>query len=215
HEDNFSMHLPFLEIYAEGKATIRLRINFLHMETDPALPELVQRLKNQFQFFGDDMVRTGAIGEFITVVPSPTSSSSIARFNDAPKKVAHAGWRAEVHSLGRRNTPTGPAADFELEIMGFEAANAEVPGIVADQRWVIAHVPGITQEWIDRFKAIGGNFSLTGFNFLNGGLQTNPNPQSPFAGPPFRMILDSGIHTGLSSDGLPIAPMNPWVHMYY
>src|SRR5262249_60381255 len=75
HEDNFSMHLPFLEIYGEGKGTIRLRINFLHMETDPTLPELVQRLKNQFQFFGDDMVRTGAIGEVITVVPSPTTPS--------------------------------------------------------------------------------------------------------------------------------------------
>src|SRR5215470_15184874 len=161
HEDNFSMHLPFLEIYSEGKGIIRLRINFLHMETDPALPELVQRLKNQFQFFGDDMVRTGAIGEFITVVPSATSASSIARFNDAATKVAQAGWRAEVHSLGRRQTPASNAADFELEIQGFEIANAAVPGIVADQRWVVAHVPGITQEWIDRFKKIGGSLSLT------------------------------------------------------
>jgi len=216
HEDNFSMHLPFLDIYAEGKGTIRLRINFLHMETDPALPELVQRLKNQFQFFGDDMVRTGAIGEFITVVPSATSPSSIARFNDAAKKVAHAGWRAEVHSLGRRNTPTSPAADFELEIMGFETANVEVPGIVADQRWVIAHVPGITQEWIDRFKAIGGNLSLTGWQYLAGSL---PNSTvAPYAGPPFRMIVDSvdsNLHAGMSSDGMQIAPMNPWLHMYF
>src|SRR5262249_10495780 len=36
-----------------------------------------------------------------------------------------------------------------------------------------------------------------------------------YAGPPFRMILDSGIHAGLSSDGMQIAPMNPWIHMYY
>src|SRR5207247_4359591 len=75
HEDNFTMHLPFLAVYDEGNGIVRLRINFLHMETDPALPELVQRLKNQFQFFGDDMVRTGAIGEFITVVPSATNRS--------------------------------------------------------------------------------------------------------------------------------------------
>jgi hypothetical protein len=29
------------------------------------------------------------------------------------------------------------------------------------------------------------------------------------------MIVDSGINAGLSSDGMQIAPMNPWIHMYY
>jgi predicted amidohydrolase YtcJ len=29
------------------------------------------------------------------------------------------------------------------------------------------------------------------------------------------MILDNGIPVGLSSDGMQIAPMNPWLHMYY
>jgi len=208
HEDNFTMHFPFLEIYDQDKGTIRLRINFLHMETDDATPELVQRLKNAFPFFGDDLVRSGGIGEFIaqgTTVPG--------RFLEAARKVAKANWRAEVHSLGRRATPTSPPPDFEQEITAFEIVNTEFPGVVGNKRWVIAHVPGITQEWIDRFKAIGGSLSLTGWQFLAGGLQTNP--LSPYAGPPFRMILDSGIHAGLSSDGMQIAPMNPWIHMYY
>src|SRR6267378_4021380 len=136
----------------------------------------------------------------------------------AAKRVAAAGWRAEVHSLGRRNTPASNPADFELEIMGFEAANGDSPGVVRERRWVIAHVPGITQEWIDRLQAIGGNLSLTGWQYLNG----NPTASTvaPYAGPPFRMIVDSGkrpdgIHAGMSSDGMQIAPMNPWVHMYY
>ncbi len=29
------------------------------------------------------------------------------------------------------------------------------------------------------------------------------------------MLLDNGIHIGMSSDGMQIAPMNPWVHAYY
>src|SRR5438309_5637617 len=158
HEDNFTMHIPFLQVYAQDKAIIRLRINFLHMESDPNTPELAQRLKNAFPFLGNDMVKTGAIGEFIAAGTSLTSP-----FVVAAKKVARAGWRAEVHSLGRRNTPSSAPADFELEIQGFEAANTEVPGIVREMRWVVAHVPGITQEWIDRLQAIGGNLSLTGW----------------------------------------------------
>ena len=215
HEDNYTMHLPFLETYAQGKGIIRLRINFLHMESDPNTPELAQRLKNAFPFLGNEWVKTGGIGEFIA---QGTNASS--PFVEAAKKVARAGWRAEVHSLSRRTTtnPTAPA-DFEFEIMGFEAANAEVPGIVRDKRWVVAHVPGITQEWIDRLQAIGGNLSLTGWQYLNGGIPGN-NLNTPYAGPPFRMIVDSsrrpdGIHAGMSSDGMQIAPMNPWLHMYY
>src|SRR6267154_529749 len=213
HEDNFTMHIPFLEVYGQGKGIVRLRINFLHMESDQATPELVQRLKNAFQFLGNDMVKTGAIGEFIAA-----GTSAASPFVAAAKRVAAAGWRAEVHSLGRRNTPASNPADFELEIMGFEAANADSPGVVRERRWVIAHVPGITQEWIDRLQAIGGNLSLTGWQYLAG----NPTASTvaPYAGPPFRMIVDSGrrpggIHAGMSSDGMQIAPMNPWLHMYF
>jgi predicted amidohydrolase YtcJ len=213
HEDNFTMHIPFLQVYGQGKGIVRLRINFLHMESDPATPELVQRLKNAFQFLGNDMVKTGAIGEFIA-----SGTNAASPFVAAAKRVAAAGWRAEVHSLGRRNTPASNPADFEFEIMGFEAANADFPGVVRERRWVVAHVPGITQEWIDRLQAIGGNLSLTGWQYLAG----NPTASTvaPYAGPPFRMIVDSGkrpggIHAGLSSDGMQIAPMNPWLHMYY
>jgi predicted amidohydrolase YtcJ len=208
HEDNFTMHFPFLENYDQGKGLVRLRINFLHMETDDGTPELVQRLKNAFQFFGGDMVKSGGIGEFIaqgTTVPG--------RFLEAARKVAKANWRAEVHSLGRRANASSPPPDFEQEITAFETVNGEFPGVVGNKRWVVAHVPGITQVWIDRFKAIGGSLSLTGWQFLAGAPVTNP--LSPYAGPPFRMILDSGIHAGLSSDGMQIAPMNPWIHMYF
>ena len=67
----------------------------------------MQRLKNAFPFFGDDMVQTGGIGEFIARAPANR------RFLDAARKVARAGWRAEVHSLGRAQRDE-PAAGFEL-----------------------------------------------------------------------------------------------------
>jgi predicted amidohydrolase YtcJ len=215
HEDNFSMHVPFLEVYDQGKGIVRLRINFLHMEADPNTPELRERLKNAFPFLGDDLVRTGGIGEFIAQGTNPSTSP---QFLAAARRVAAARWRAEVHSLGRRQTPASPPADFEFEISAFETVNAEFPGVVRDRRWVIAHVPGITQEWIDRLQAIGGNLSLTGWQYLAGNLPTST--VAPYAGPPFRTIVDSskrpdGIHVGMSSDGMQIAPMNPWIHMYF
>ncbi|WP_162605536.1 amidohydrolase [Jiangella ureilytica] len=192
HEDNFTMHLPFLSLLDEGRLDARLRINFLHMESDQATPELDARLRNAFPFFGGDLARTGGIGEFIAQGTGPTSP-----FLAAARRVAAAGWRAEVHSLSR--------TDFQQEIEAFEAVHAETP--ITDLRWVVAHVPFITEEYTNRLKALGGGLSLTGWRYLAGSAASN--------GPPFRMIVDNGIHAGMSSDGMQIAPMNPWLHMYY
>ncbi len=208
HEDNFTMHLPFLELYDQDVRMVRLRINFLHMEADQATPELEQRLKNAFPFIGDEWVKTGGIGEFIA-----QGTNAASPFLAAARRVAKAGWRAEVHSLGRRASATSAAPDFEQEISAFETVNAEFDGVVGKKRWVVAHVPGITQEWINRLKAIGGGLSLTGWQYLAGSIPAVS--VTPFAGPPFRWIVDSGIHAGMSSDGMQIAPMNPWIHMYF
>jgi hypothetical protein len=177
----------------------------------------VQRLKNAFQFLGNEWVKTGSIGEFIAAGTNDSSP-----FKAAALKVAAAHWRAEVHSLGRRTT-AAPKADWEFELDGFEAANAQAgsTGIVREMRWVIAHVPGITKDGIERMQKLGGGLSLTGWQYLAGNL---PNPATGtdalYAGPPFRMIVDNsylpdGVHAGMSSDGMQIAPMNPWLHMYY
>lgn len=198
HEDNFTMHIPFLELYRAGELGTRLRINFLNLEEDPETPQLVERLKNAFPLFGGDLVKTGGIGEF-------TAGDFIQLFlgNPGPAweagtlRVAQAGWRNENHSL----TPN----DFQPIIEGWEVVNKDAP--ITDLRWVLAHVPFITEDYVDRLAALGGGLSLTGWRYLAG--------SGPAAGPPFRMIVDNGINVGMSSDGMQIAPMNPWIHMYY
>ncbi len=203
HEDNYTMHLPFLAVYAEGEqrdvedtveAAIRLRINYLLFDSDPTIPVATARIQNAFPFFGDDLVRTGAAGEFLADIFHYAGNNDT--WMNAALAAARAGWRAEVHSL----TPT----DFQTEIAGFEAVNAQVP--IKDLRWVVAHVPHITSDYVARLNAVGGGVNLTPYEYFG--------TASP-AGPPYRMLVDSGIPVGLSSDGMQIAPMNPWIHAYY
>jgi predicted amidohydrolase YtcJ len=192
HEDNYAMHQPFLSLHAAGRLPARLRINFLHQDTTAALVTLNERLRNSYPFFGDDMIRTGGIGEFIAGGFGPNSP-----LIPAAKLIAGARWRAEVHSLSQ--------TDYQQEIQAYEAAHAETP--ITDLRWVVAHVPFITEPWVNRLKAMGGGLSLTSWRYLAGTPEQN--------GPDFKMIVNSGIHCGMSSDGMQIAPMNPWLHMYY
>ena len=198
HADLYEMHEPFLTLYRDDELDVRLQLNFLNLETDPDVPKLRARLNNSFELFGDEMLNTGGIGEF-------TAGTAFELFVGPPSEawkngtelVAKEGWRNENHSLS--------STDFEHIIEGWEEVNRthDITGL----RWVLAHANAITNEYVDRLDALGGGLSLTGYQYLGG-----PDED---AGPPFPMILDSGIRTGMSSDSAQIAPLNPWLHMYY
>jgi predicted amidohydrolase YtcJ len=203
HDNNYTMYNSFLSVYEEGnqrdvegeqQGIVRLRTNYLLFDTETTIPVATARLENAFPFFGNDLVRTGAIGEFLADISLYAGGNPV--WMNAALLAAKAGWRAEVHSLS--------ATDFQTEIQGYEAVNEQVP--ITDFRWVVAHVPFITADYVARLKALGGGVNLTSYEYFEA--------VSP-AGPPYRMLVDSGIPVGLSSDGMQIAPLNPWIHAYY
>src|SRR5262245_40489583 len=73
--DHYRMYDAWLALHREGKTFIRLQMNFLQNQNDPTLPELKERLRNQFQYFGDDMMMTGSIGEWA----APLGSGAVWR----------------------------------------------------------------------------------------------------------------------------------------
>ena len=206
NENNFTMYNSFLALDRQGLLPARLRTNFLYMDQDPNSLALTERLKNAFQFFGDDMMKTGAIGEF--VAPDPTAPISLSgsgfppvantanntRWLYAAMKVAQAGWRAEVHSLS--------ATDFQAEIDGYGLVNQQFP--ITDLRWVVAHVPLITLDYINKLKALGGGLKVG----------WGPTRTGTKVGPPYRTILNSGINVGYHADGGDITVINPWLNFY-
>jgi predicted amidohydrolase YtcJ len=200
HFDRYRAYDALLALYAENALTQRIRLNFLHMETDPATPELVARLKNVFPHYGDDLLRIVGIGEF-TASASAILTEANEPWRNGTRRVAEAGWRNENHSLTQ--------GDFKVIIDEWERLNASLPAPgIRNQRWVVAHAPFITQEYIDKLKALGGGVSvLGGWRYISGTAQQN--------GPPFKMLADSGIPIGMSSDGMQISPMNPWLGLYY
>jgi len=206
NENNFTMYNSFLALNRQGLLPARLRTNFLYMDQDPNSLALSERLKNAFQFFGDDMMKTGAIGEF--VAPDPTAPISLSgsgfppvantanntRWLYAAMKVAQAGWRAECHSLS--------ATDFQAEIDGYGLVNQQFP--ITDLRWVVAHVPLITLDYINKLKALGGGLKVG----------WGPTRTGTKVGPPYRTILNSGINVGYHADGGDITVINPWLNFY-
>jgi len=191
--DQYRMYDPWLELHREGKTIVRLQMNFLQNQTDPNLPELKERLRNQFQFFGDDMMRTGAIGEWA----APLTSGAVWR--EAQHLVAEAGWRNEnaVQNL----------AGLTQVVEAYEAVNKEFD--ITQKRWVVHHVPQVNADLLNRLKALGCGVEMGAFRWV-----TSSDPKM-VAGPPFRTIVDHGIQVGIHGDGVHISPLNPWLHIYY
>ena len=76
--------------------------------------------------------------------------------------------------------------------------------------------PGLDREFIvtnadllTRLKALGCGVQMGAFRWVT---STDPNV---IVGPPFRTIVEHGIQTGMMGDGVHIAPLNPWLQIYF
>jgi predicted amidohydrolase YtcJ len=193
--DPFTAYDAFLALHDEGKMFVRLRIFFLSMDHNPDVPLTTARVLNAFSNFGDDMLKSSGIGEFVTSWPL-FGQPFPANYVDALKIVAQRGWAFQQHSLS--------LAEDQFVATAFEQVNAQIP--IADLRWSDAHVPSIDLTTINRLKAVGAGIAVHPFRYLAGGTA---------GGPPLRTILDSGIRVGAGSDSAQISTLNPWNMIYY
>jgi predicted amidohydrolase YtcJ len=206
--DHFRMYDAWLALHRAGEAFVRLQINFLHNQgfnaalggLENQLPELRERLKNQFQFFGDDLVRTGAIGEWAAPFAPPSNANGHAVWYEAQRLVAQAGWRNE--------NAQSSVANVQQVVETYEAMDAEFG--IRHLRWGLQHADQATEEQLLRLKALNVGVSLSGLRW-----QSNPSASGAPVGPFFPRVLESGIRAGLHEDGVHIAPHNPWFALHY
>ena len=191
--NQYLMYDPWLALHREGKTFVRLQMNFLSNQSDPALPELRERLRNQFQFFGDPMMMTGAIGEWA----APIGAGPV--WLEAQRLVAQARWRNEnaVQTLDQ----------LRQVVEGYEAVDREFG--IRDLRWMVHHVPFVTPELLTRLKDMNCAVQMAAYRWVTAG------PTASGVGAPFRTIQDHGIKAGIHGDGVHIAPLNPFLHIYY
>lgn len=193
----FTGYDALLALHREGTLTAgRLRIFFASRDSGPGLAFLRQRVDNQFPDLGDDFLKVSGIGEWATAwnfnAPPPP-----ANLEPALRLLAEKGWTYTQH--------IGSGADVAAIVPILERINQGIP--LAPLRWNIEHVPGITRDLVERLKAIGVGTGVGGNRYLSGTAEQR--------GAPFKMIVESGIHTGYGNDGANISPLSPWPHFFH
>ena len=138
------------------------------------------------------MMQTGSIGEWA----APLNSGAVWR--EAQRLVGQAGWRNEnaVQNL----------AGLTQVVEEWEKVNRDYN--ISKLRWVVHHVPEVNADLLSRLKAMGCGVEMGAFRWV-----TSSDPKV-VAGPAFRTIVDHGIQAGIHGDGVHIAPLNPWLHIY-
>jgi predicted amidohydrolase YtcJ len=231
--DHYRMYDGWLAVHAGGKAFVRLQINFLHNQgytpqldrpgqpvpdLEAQLPELRERLKNQFQFFGDDMVRTGAIGEWAAPFALPTNANGYAVWLEAQRLCARARWRNENSQAGIANPASSNDADqvnIEQVVSTYEAMHQEMiaaghPDGIRSLRWGVQHCDHATANQLQRLKVLNCAVSTSGFRWTSA-----PRADGLPVGPLFPRLAASGIPLALHQDGVHITAHNPWFAMHY
>jgi predicted amidohydrolase YtcJ len=219
--DHYRMYDAWLALHREARTLIRLQINFLHNQgfiaalgaLENQLPELRERLKNQFPFFGDGMVRTGGIGEWGAVFALQSANpDNYAVWFEAQRLVAKARWRNENAQAGTLAAAPGSVpntAAIEQVVATYEAMDAQFG--IKELRWGLQHADLATEDQLRRLRDLNCGVSTSGFRWLGG----NPRSDGQPIGPYFPRLVASGIPLGLHEDGIHIAPHNPWYAMHY
>ncbi|MEJ8819477.1 amidohydrolase [Lacibacter sp. H407] len=95
-----------------------------------------------------------------------------------------------------------------------EEVNKETPlnGLV----WFIDHAETISEENMQRIKALGGGIAIQhrmayqGESFIH-----RYGKKAALAAPPVKRMLEIGLPVGLGTDGTRVASYNPWIALYW
>ncbi len=187
-DSSAAAYAPALALWREGGFTVRVRPFFITRD-DLNLSAISARIENAFMGFGDGMFRTAGFGERVVTNP-------ILDYAAAVLKIAENGWGHQHHSSS--------LAENTLNLAAFQAADAIAP--IADLHWSLAHVFSIDVATLNGLIALGAGVTVQDQRYLRGG--TN-------GGPPYRLIVDSGIQAGAGTDASNVAAVSPWLGLYY
>jgi len=177
-----------LNLWRAGNLKVRLR-SFLNSSEDTGFSIAQARITNSFRQVGDEVFRTNGIGERVS------SDTLNAGYIDFCRFAAEQGWMVTQHSL--------TSAEIDFHLRAYESAKQVGP--IDTLRWTLDHVNPITDVQVQAVKALGIGLRLQAWNY------TSANP----AGPPWRMLVDSGIPLGAGTDSTNVGPFNPWLMIYY
>jgi predicted amidohydrolase YtcJ len=178
-----------LTLWRQERLTVRMRPVFPADSPQEVETRVLNNFSQAGKAVGDDLFRPAGFGERIggTDPMSP-------QFEPTARMIAKHGWLLQQHSI------TVKENDFHLE--AFRSIAREHP--IDRLRWSIIHLQSIDESRLNALKDLGCGASAQTWTYFGTG-----------GGPPFRRIVDSGIHAGVGTDSTNVSALDPWLSLFY
>jgi predicted amidohydrolase YtcJ len=178
-----------LRLWRQDKLTIRMRPLFSADSPQDAETRIMNNFSQAGRAVGDDLFRVAGFGE--RVGGNDTMSAS---FEPTARVIAKNGWLLQQHSITLQEN------DFHLKAFRYIADDYPI----RDLRWSLLHLQSIDSPRLKLLMDLGAGASAQTWTYL-----------SAAGGPPFRRILDSGIHAGVGTDSTNVSALDPWLSLFY
>jgi predicted amidohydrolase YtcJ len=178
-----------LRLWREDRLTIRMRPLFPADSPQDVETRALNNFSQSGRAVGDDLFRVAGFGERI----GGTDPMSL-QFEPTARMIAKHGWLLQQHSITLKEN------DFHLDV--FRTIAREYP--IGQMRWSIIHLQSIDEARLKTLKDLGCGASAQTWTYFGTG-----------GGPPFRRILDSGIHAGVGTDSTNVSALDPWLSLFY
>jgi hypothetical protein len=178
-----------LRLWRQDKLTIRMRPLFPADSPQDVETRILNNFSQSGRAVGDDLFRVAGFGERI----GGTDTTS-AQFEPTARVIARHGWLLQQHSITLQEN------DFHLSAFRSIAREYPIEGL----RWSIIHLQSIDSARLKMLMDLGAGASAQTWTYLGTG-----------GGPPFRRIVDSGIHAGVGTDSTNVSALDPWLSLFY
>jgi predicted amidohydrolase YtcJ len=178
-----------LRLWRQDKLTIRMRPLFPADSPQEVEARVLNNFSQSGRAVGDDLFRVSGFGERI----GGTDTMS-ALFEPTARMIARHGWLLQQHSIN--------LAENDHHLAAFRSIARDHP--LDELRWSLIHLQSIDAPRLKMLKDLGAGASAQTWTYLSTG-----------GGPPFRRIVDSGIRAGVGTDSTNVAPLDPWLSLFY
>lgn len=203
------------ELHKRGEMTVRMAYNIFTQKPGAEKEDFLRSMKLTAPGQGDDFYRCNGAGEMLVY--------SAADFEDFMEPRPDLPFRLEselkevVSLLAANQWPFRIHATYDESISRmlnvFEEVNREIPFAA---NWFFDHCETISDQSLDRVKALGGGIAIQNrMSFQGEYFLDRYGKQATERTPPIRKMLDLNIPVGAGTDATRVSSYNPWLALYW
>jgi predicted amidohydrolase YtcJ len=205
-----------MDLAKHSELTVRIAYNLFTQNAKKEIEDFAKWVKVTKPGEGDDFLRVNGAGEMLVfsaadfedfLEPRPDLPDTLENELEAVVRLLVANrWPFRLHATYNES--------IERFLNVFERVNADIP--FNGLRWFFDHCETITQQNIERVRALGGGIAIQHRMAFQGEYFIQQyGEEAVKRTPPIRHMLDAGLPVGAGTDATRVASFNPFVSLYW